>query len=173
MKTISLLILLLLSFPARAAVTDMTPASMNKDPLSFNGDTQDQQIKSFKTYKKEIDQIIQNKMRRHIQQKVFRPDAQGNFINQDIKVDETKDQIIYHIDIPSLHQKLVKVLIRNNAIVLYNDSRKTDKGDLQGFLKRRRYGLYHRVIPLPQNAIQKSIQPTEKNGVLIIRVDKI
>ncbi|MBF0105958.1 MAG: Hsp20 family protein [Deltaproteobacteria bacterium] len=130
---------------------------------------------SLDNFRDELNEVIKNKLRRNLYQKIFHKDRRGDFLIDDIKIDETKDQYIYRIDIPSCHFKTVKVFIKNSTIVLYDDLRQRERQTRQAALYARNKleGLFHRVIPIPNNVRTDDLQPMQKNGVMIIALDKI
>lgn len=125
------------------------------------------------SFRNRIDAILTDKIRQSLDRNIF-PDNATAFFANGIKINETKNQYIYKIDVPTTHRDHLKVLLRNNSIVLLNQSESpSKKGRLMAGLGQINTDVFHRIIPLPTNADMQSISPIDQDGVLIISVNKI
>jgi HSP20 family protein len=87
----------------------------------------------------------------------------------DIEVLRRGDHFILRADLPGLKKEDITVEIRENAVTISGERRR-DQAEAreEPYRSERRYGSFHRVIPLPEEAQANHAKATFKDGVLEI-----
>jgi HSP20 family protein len=69
--------------------------------------------------------------------------------------------------------KDVEVFIRNNILTIRGEKTQKSETREEGLYRaERRYGSFHREVPLPANVESGNIEATAHNGVLTVRLPK-
>src|SRR5690606_10460486 len=79
------------------------------------------------------------------------------------------NQLRICVDLPGLTKDDVKVEVEDGALIVQGERReeRSEGGEAQGFRRsERRYGSFHRTIPLPDYVDTGNAQAQMKDGVL-------
>lgn len=86
---------------------------------------------------------------------------------------ETDNAYVLTAEMPGMDPKNVDISVRNGALELKGEKKEEKESDQSGTgWTERRYGAFHRQIPLDQDIKEEEVKATYKNGVLRIEVPK-
>ena len=86
---------------------------------------------------------------------------------------ETEDRFEVLVELPGVSQDDVNVSIAENQLVIKGKKQKEQTDETQNLHhSERRYGKFHRVFPLPPNAVADDIKAEFKDGVLKLVIPK-
>ena len=86
---------------------------------------------------------------------------------------ETEDRFEVLVELPGVSQDDVNVSITENQLVIKGKKQKEQTDETQNLHhSERRYGKFHRVFPLPPNAVADDIKAEFKDGVLKLVIPK-
>lgn len=77
------------------------------------------------------------------------------------------DRFVVRADLPGLCKEDVKIEVTEDRITIEGERREETTEDREGvYRSERRYGSFHRTLPLPEGAIIDSAEASFKDGVL-------
>jgi len=86
---------------------------------------------------------------------------------------ETDNAYVLTAEMPGMDPKNVDISVRNGVLELKGEKKEEKESDQTGTgWTERRYGAFHRQIPLDQDIKEEQVKATYKNGVLRIEVPK-
>jgi HSP20 family protein len=86
---------------------------------------------------------------------------------------ETDNAYVLTAEMPGIDPKDVEVSVRNGLLELKGEKKEEkESGQSGASWTERRYGAFHRQIPLDQEIKEDEVKATYKNGVLRIEVPK-
>ena len=86
---------------------------------------------------------------------------------------ETEDRFEVLVELPGISQDDVNVSVTENQLVIKGKKQKEQTDETQNLHhSERRYGKFHRVFPLPPNAVPDDIKAEFKDGVLKLVIPK-
>ncbi|MFO7802814.1 MAG: Hsp20/alpha crystallin family protein [Desulfovermiculus sp.] len=86
---------------------------------------------------------------------------------------ETDNAYVLTAEMPGMDPKNVDISVRNGVLELKGEKKEEKESDQTGTgWTERRYGAFHRQIPLDQEIKEEEVKATYKNGVLRIEVPK-
>jgi len=90
-----------------------------------------------------------------------------------VDVEETKDGFVFHVDLPGIDPKQVKISLLGDTLTLRGE-RKREKQSHEGDVHRteRVFGSFERSFTLPAAVRGDEVKAAYANGVLDIRVPK-
>lgn len=88
-----------------------------------------------------------------------------------IEISERENEMVVCAELPGLKPEDVKVEVTDDALVIEGE-RKQEHEEKQGgrWHSERRYGQFHRTIPLPEGAKSEQARADFKNGELQVTV---
>jgi HSP20 family protein len=90
-----------------------------------------------------------------------------------VDVRETEKEVIVSAEIPGVDPDEIDVTVNETNIVLSGEIRHSNEQEKAGYrVMERRYGAFHRTIPLPVEVKPDEAWADYKNGVLEIRLNK-
>lgn len=90
-----------------------------------------------------------------------------------INVNNRKNEIVITAETPGMSADDVEISITDRVLTISGEKRdESEKQDGDVFHAERRFGSFSRSIELPPEADPDSVEATERNGVLTIRVGK-
>lgn len=90
-----------------------------------------------------------------------------------IDLKETENEVILQADIPGVNQEDLDLTVDENMVILKGESKRDETREEKGYhLTERRYGSFHRTIPLPVEVKSDQATARYKNGVLEVRIPK-
>lgn len=95
----------------------------------------------------------------------------ADFWFPNIDVFQRKDELVVRADLPGLTKEDIKVEIKEGAVTIEGERRRNEEEERDGVYRAERgYGMFRRVIALPEGAIADHAKATFKDGVLEIAV---
>lgn len=89
-------------------------------------------------------------------------------------VTETKDSVVYHIDMPGAKKESIKAEVTpRNLNVTYQQTEQSSKKDDKLAVDEARYASFQRVYSLPDSADYKEAEAEYKDGILYVTVPKL
>ena len=86
-----------------------------------------------------------------------------------VEVFRRAEHLVVRCDLPGLRKEDVHVAIQDGQLVLQGERVWENEADPEGVMRsERRYGSFHRVIPLPEGARVEEARASYKDGVLEI-----
>ncbi|HEY3266467.1 MAG TPA: Hsp20/alpha crystallin family protein [Armatimonadota bacterium] len=100
--------------------------------------------------------------------------VQGGLVNMpNVDVRETAGSYIIEAEMPGMTAKDVDVQVVGDVLVIRGQAeRHTDAQDQGYHISERRYGSFHREVPLPGPVDQANVTAAYENGVLEVRLPK-
>ncbi|ACV69634.1 Hsp20/alpha crystallin family protein [Desulfohalobium retbaense] len=90
-----------------------------------------------------------------------------------LDMEETNDAYILTAEMPGIEPENIDVTVRNGVLELKGEKKEEkESGEKGNSWKERRYGAFHRRIPLEQDINEDEVKGTFKDGVLRIEVPK-
>jgi len=97
---------------------------------------------------------------------------QGEFMPT-VDVRESDKEITVSAELPGMDERDIDVSLSNDALTLKGEKKEEKEEKNKSYWHvERRYGSFHRVIPLPEGVETEKVSATFKNGVLTITVPK-
>lgn len=91
-----------------------------------------------------------------------------------VDVTETEKEIKVSAEIPGVDEKDVKVELEENALILSGEKKEEhEEKTRHGYRMERRFGSFHRVIPLPTRVESEKAKAEFRKGVLTVTVPKM
>lgn len=90
-----------------------------------------------------------------------------------VNVSENENEVKISAELPGLDEKNIDVSISRNALILRGE--KSEEEEEKGrnmYRMERKYGSFHREIPLPADVIADKAEASFKKGVLMVRLPK-
>lgn len=98
---------------------------------------------------------------------------QGNMWGPSVDVHETDNELMVSAEIPGVNPEDLDVTVSEDHLTLKGEIKQATHVDEQGYrLSERRYGSFHRVIPLPVEIRPNESRANYVNGVLEIHAPK-
>jgi HSP20 family protein len=85
---------------------------------------------------------------------------------------ETREEMIFELDLPGFDKKEVNVQVRDNAVVVRGMRKRKVEGNVTVHLKERTFGEFERTFTVPANVDQSKIKAKFDNGMLRITMPK-
>jgi HSP20 family protein len=86
---------------------------------------------------------------------------------------ETPENYRLTAELPGMDEKNIEVKISNGNLLIAGEKREEKEEKKPNFyLSERRYGSFHRSVPLPEGAQTENIAATFRNGVLTVTLPK-
>ena len=86
---------------------------------------------------------------------------------------EYENNLVIKIDIPGINEKDINIKIKDRFLIIEGFKDKDIGEHVRYILAERRFGKFKNIIELPENFDMNSISYYIKNGVLIIKINKI
>jgi HSP20 family protein len=126
----------------------------------------------FDVFQKEVNRLFDD-FSRDFDLAPFRTVGERRLFSPSIDVKEDNKEIIVKAELPGMEEKDVEVLLTENALTLQGEKKeeKEDKGEGYYHMERK-YGSFHRVIPVSAGIDTNKVKATFKNGVLTVTIPK-
>jgi HSP20 family protein len=85
---------------------------------------------------------------------------------------ETKDEMVFELDLPGCSKSEIKVQVRDNALVISGQRMMSTDNTGTQMHRERSFGEFERVFPIPSNVEQTGIKAKFDNGVLRVSLPK-
>ncbi len=85
---------------------------------------------------------------------------------------ETREEMVFEIDVPGFSKTDFSVQIRDNALVVSGKRVRTAEADTTVHIKERSFGEFERTFVIPGSVDQERIKAKYENGVLRITLPK-
>jgi HSP20 family protein len=89
-----------------------------------------------------------------------------------VDVWETKEELVYELDLPGCSKSDFNVQVRDNSLVIKGQRTRTTAGDVNYHLRERGFGEFERTFPIPGNIDQNRIRAKYDGGVLRLTLPK-
>ena len=90
-----------------------------------------------------------------------------------LDVEETDKEFRVRAEIPGVKPENLDVAMSGNALVISGEKKETEEKREKGyFYQERRYGSFHREVPLPTAVDPDNVQAEYKDGVLTVTLHK-
>ena len=90
-----------------------------------------------------------------------------------LDIEETDKDVVIRAELPGVEPKDVELFIRNNILTIRGEKCQESETREEGLYRaERRYGSFHREVPLPANVESGKVEATAHNGVLTVRLPK-
>jgi HSP20 family protein len=106
----------------------------------------------------------------------------GSMLMPSMDITETDKEIEITVELPGLERKDVEISLENNTLIIRGEKstesrpdEQQGEGDGRGrniHVAERSYGVFYRVIQLPQGIDPSKVHATMTNGVLKVKVEK-
>jgi HSP20 family protein len=103
------------------------------------------------------------------------PPAGGSsaLLKPSVDIGATDTEYTISIEVPGVDVKDVELEIAGNALTVRGEKRQEKEDQDKNFYRvERSYGMFQRVLSLPEDADRENIKATSKNGVLTIRMPR-
>lgn len=126
----------------------------------------------FDVFQKEVNRLFDD-FSRDFDVAPFRTAGERRLFSPSIDVKEDGKMITVKAELPGMEEKDVEVLLTDNTLTLQGEKKeeKEDKGEGYYHMERK-YGSFHRVIPVPAGIDTNKVKATFKNGVLTVNIPK-
>jgi HSP20 family protein len=85
----------------------------------------------------------------------------------DVDVFQRDNELVARADLPGLTKDDVKVEVTDDAVIIQGERKREHEEEREGVYRAERsYGVFYRVIPLPEGAMADQAKATFKDGVL-------
>lgn len=85
---------------------------------------------------------------------------------------ETKEELVYELDLPGCVKTDFKVQVRDNSLVVSGQRIRTTEADVNYHQRERGFGEFERTFPIPGNIDQSRIKAKYDGGVLRLTLGK-
>lgn len=85
---------------------------------------------------------------------------------------ETKEELIYELDLPGCSKSDFNVQLRDNCLVVKGQRTRTTDANVTYHLRERGFGEFERTFPIPGNIDQNRIKAKYDGGVLRLTLAK-
>jgi HSP20 family protein len=85
---------------------------------------------------------------------------------------ETKEEMVFELDLPGCSKSDFSVQVRDNALVIKGQRNRTSDAEVNQLHRERGFGEFERSFPLPGNIDQARIKAKYDNGVLRVTLGK-
>jgi len=90
-----------------------------------------------------------------------------------VDVRDTGKEIVISAEMPGIRKEDVDIEVGENSVVIKGESKEEEEKKEDNFYHReRKYALFHREIPLPEEVVGSEARASMKNGVLEITIPK-
>ena len=90
-----------------------------------------------------------------------------------VDVTEMEKEIRVTAELPGMEEKSVKVELEESALMLSGEKKEErEEKTRHGYRMERRYGSFHRVIPLPARVEMDKAKAEYRNGILTVTIPK-
>lgn len=90
-----------------------------------------------------------------------------------IDLRETENEVILQADLPGVNREDLDVTVDENVVIIKGESKRDEIREGKGYhLTERRYGSFHRTVPLPVEVKADQATARYRNGVLEVRIPK-
>jgi HSP20 family protein len=80
-------------------------------------------------------------------------------------------KLVVRADLPGIRPEDVKIEVENDIVTISGDHREAiDKTDAEYLRRERRYGYFHRSLPLPAGVDAKKIEAKTVDGVVVLTI---
>lgn len=108
--------------------------------------------------------------------KMMRDFSRGfSFMGSEFPVDvsETEDKVIVRADLPGVKKENVSARILDNVLIIDAEQKEEKREEKENYFRQeRRYGKFHREIPMPFEVDEEKTKARMKDGVLTIEIPK-
>lgn len=105
--------------------------------------------------------------------KVTRPPWAGWTFGPSVDVKETDKDIVVSAEIPGVDPDNIDVEVTEDSVILKGEVKQEESTENESYrMMERRYGAFHRVIPLPAEVKANEARAEYRNGVLEIRIPR-
>ena len=99
------------------------------------------------------------------------PEQSGGIWSPALEVTERDNNLVVCAELPGLKKEDVKVDITDEGIVIQGERRREHEEHHAGYYRSERsYGMFHRLVPLPEGADAEKAKAQFKDGVLEVTV---
>ncbi len=124
------------------------------------------------SFRRNIDKLFEDFMDDFGSMKLSAWPLQKNFL-PDIDVSENDKAIQVTAELPGMTEKDVEVSLHDNVLTVKGEKKhEEEKKEHNYHCIERRYGSFHRTIPLPEEVETDKIDASFKNGILNILIPK-
>ncbi len=119
---------------------------------------------------------MQNAMNRMIGSGGIQNFGNNGFYNANVDIKATRDQYIITMDLPGMNKSAINIETQGNELIVSGERKQETQENNKAehyYRRERSFGYFSRTIPLPKNADKTKINATYKNGVLVIKINKI
>ena len=91
-----------------------------------------------------------------------------------VDVTDTGDRVIVEAEMPGVEAKDIQLDVYEDRVVIRSETRRETRNEGDGYyLMERRFGRFHRVVPLPDRVDPERAQARCRNGVLRVEIPKL
>jgi HSP20 family protein len=85
---------------------------------------------------------------------------------------ETKEALVYELDLPGCAKSDFSVQLRDNCLVIKGLRNRSTEANVSYLQRERGFGEFERIFPIPANIVQSGIKAKYENGVLRLTLAK-
>jgi HSP20 family protein len=126
---------------------------------------------------REVDRLFENVFRGFglspFRSDFFTPLTTSGLLKPQVDIGASDKEYSITIEVPGVDKEDVKVEIANNTMTIRGEKKQEkEEKNKNYYCVERSYGSFQRVLSLPEDADQKDIKATFKNGVLTVKMTR-
>lgn len=91
-----------------------------------------------------------------------------------VDVTDAGDRVIIEAELPGVEPEDIQLDVYEDRVVIRSETRRETRNEGDGYyLMERRFGRFHRVVPLPDRVNPEGAQARCRNGVLRVEIPKL
>ena len=91
-----------------------------------------------------------------------------------VDVTDAGDRVIVEAELPGVEPEDIELDVYEDRAVIRSETRREARNQADGYyLMERRYGRFHRVIPLPDRVNPEGAKARHRNGILRVEIPKL
>jgi len=91
-----------------------------------------------------------------------------------VDVSDAGDRIVIEAELPGAEPEDIQLDVYDDRVVIRAETRRETRDEGEGYyVAERRYGRFHRVIPLPERVDPDGAEARCRNGVLHVEIPKV
>ncbi|QIA26570.1 Hsp20/alpha crystallin family protein [Thermaerobacter sp. PB12/4term] len=91
-----------------------------------------------------------------------------------VDVTDAGDKVVVEAEMPGVEPEDIQLDVYEDRVVIRSETRRETRNEGDGYyLMERRFGRFHRVVPLPERVNPEGAQARCRNGVLRVEIPKL
>lgn len=123
------------------------------------------------TFHREIDKLFENAFQ-HLGRGMANDGGEGVFSPR-IDILASPKEYVVNAELPGIEEKDIQLELKDDTLLLKAEKQRQCKDEKEGYCRvERQYGMFQRVLQLPEDAVTDEIAASYKNGVLRVAIPR-